>query len=126
MEPIIDEPLGDEGHKPDLRRVLRILTILDYVSFAFLAAGVLFKVQHWPYAFLFMCIALVSLLILAVIKVAYAREKLAEAIRNLAITFIVTGSIFRINHYPFSTALIIGGLVFLLAYYFLGTNLKRP
>jgi hypothetical protein len=122
VEPPIDQDITDNEAKQKLRRIISILKVLDYVSFGFLAVGVLFKIQHWPGAFVLMVTALVSVVILAIIKLIYVREKLPETIRSLAIVFIIAGAIVKINHFPYANYLIIPGIGFLLTYYFLGNR----
>ncbi|MFN8254239.1 MAG: hypothetical protein U0W24_01035 [Bacteroidales bacterium] len=83
-------------------------------------AGVLFKIMHWPYAqFLFFPgLAMITYLLIPLIIYAQILNKKTNQTVLLtgliSLMVVLTGLLFKINHWPFSGHLLIIGSVFLV------------
>ena len=97
------------------------LLISAFLSGLFFIMGALFKTQHWPLAGYFLLIAGLSCIFLFIpaltISVSQDPEKKTKRpvyfVGALGIIFYVAGLLFKIQHWPFATLLLMAGMIFL-------------
>lgn len=100
----------------------RVLFSTGFLSTFLLSFGFLFKLMHWPFANAILTCGLTALLITLgalVLHTGYTLRALSTPMRVRIITglfsglLIVTGSMFKILHYPGASIMIVCGLVLL-------------
>jgi len=100
----------------------RVLFSTGFLSTFLLSFGFLFKLMHWPFATVILTCGLAALLITLgalVLNTGYTLRSLSTPMRVRIVTglfcglLIVTGSMFKILHYPGANIMIVCGLVLL-------------
>lgn len=100
----------------------RVLFSTGFLSTFLLSFGFLFKLMHWPFASIILTCGLAVLFIALgalLVNMRYTLQSLSTPMRIRTITglvcglLIVTGSLFKILHYPGASMLLVVGLVLL-------------
>jgi len=100
----------------------QFLFISGFLTGIFFVAGTLFKVQHWPAAFLLLSIAAFSGLILFLPSLIINRfgdeenrqKRPVYIVGSIGIVLYVLGMLFKIQHWPASTFMMVLGVIALV------------
>ncbi|HEY6161783.1 MAG TPA: hypothetical protein VI112_11180 [Bacteroidia bacterium] len=120
MNPILDEELDEDAELTRLKRIEKIFSAVEYVLFAGLVIGYLFRIQHWPYSWEILFTTLGFICFLQVLKLFYLPEKLNGTIKAIAFGVMATGFYMSYLHYQSASAVTSIGLLLYLAFRFIG------